>query len=320
MTIPPVLFPASAILPTRDRPAPMARFLDSLSLQSHQPAELIVIDASATDATKVLLTQWVGRLRSSIRYYSATTAGAAAQRNQGVAYASQEYIFFTEDDVLFEPHCLERLWSAISTDPSLGGVSAMITNQRYTTPGNISRTLFRILHGRSEASYAGRCLGPALNLLPEDCDDLPDVVLMEWLNLGCTIYRGQALPEPPFQKHFKGYSMMEDMTVSLIVGRTWRLANARTARIYHDSVQSGDKTNIKAMSQMELVNRHYVMCQILGRDTTSDYLKLFILQLFGVLSPLRTRLGWQRLPKMLAGKWAGVRDIYHSLKSVNERK
>ena len=123
---------------------------------------------------------------------------------------------------MLEPLCLERLWLALDSDPELGGVTAMITNQRYLTPGYISWSIFRLMAGRSESSYAAASR-TAVNLLPEDRDDLPEVVPVEWLDLGCTFYRRAALPSPPFPDHFHGYSFMEDVALSLTVGKQWRL-------------------------------------------------------------------------------------------------
>ena len=111
----------------------------------------------------------------------------------------------------------------------------MIVNQKYHPPGVISRAVFTLLNGHRALNFAGRVLGPAVNLLPEDRDDLPEVVPVEWLNTTCTLYRREVLPSPPFDAVFRGYSMMEDLTLSLRVGKGWRLANARTARIFHDS-------------------------------------------------------------------------------------
>src|SRR2546421_430614 len=238
------LLPVSAIVPTRNRAPVLSRMLESLAQQSAQPVEMIVVDASATDETEQLCKSPVPGLETQIVYYRAHIAGAIEQRNQAVSYASRDAILFLDDDILFEPECVVRLWEALQHDDSFGGVNAMITNQRYFPPGTISRTLFRLLHGRREESYAGKCIGPACNLLPEDRDDLPPVVEVEWLNTTCTLYRRKALPDPPFvteqvgkQLHLPAFPM-EDLALSLRVRKNWKLANARTAKIFHDS-QSG---------------------------------------------------------------------------------
>jgi glycosyltransferase involved in cell wall biosynthesis len=281
-----ILLPISAIVPTRHRPAAFARTLHSLAQQSVQPIEMIVVDGSDDLETQQLCQGTIAGLATTIRYYRATELGAATQRNQAMQYATQATIWLMDDDILLEPDCLARLWAALNSDPNLGGVNAMITNQRYLAPGRVSRMLFQFLHGRSEASYAGKCIGPALNLLPEDDPLLPEIVTVEWLNTTCTLYRRSALPQPLFAALFVGYSLMEDVTLSLNVGKRWRLANARTARIFHDS-QSGDhKNNEGVLAKMHLVNRHYVMTQILEKRRWRDYWKLTVLQLFEVVALL----------------------------------
>jgi GT2 family glycosyltransferase len=283
--------------------------LDSLGRQSAQPIEMIVVDASCDDDTERASREPVAGLATAIHYRRTQDGGAAAQRNQALTVACQPFVAFFDDDILFEPDCLSRLWDALRSDPALGGVNAMIVNQRYDPPGRITRALFRCLHGRRLANYAGLCLGPGLNLLPEDRPELPEVVPVQWLNTTCALYRREALPEPLFPAHFTGYSMYEDLALSLVVGRRWPLANARTARIYHDSQSGSHKSDIAVLSEMELVNRHYVMTQVLGRRGRRDYARLALLQLFGVASLLRSPRSWRTMPAVLRGKVRGLARI-----------
>ena len=304
-----MLLPISALLPTRNRSKPLTTMLESLAQQSAQPLEMIVIDGSTDEATKQLCEQSIPNLQTKIIYYRAEEIGAATQRNQAMKYATQEVIWLIEDDIVFESDCLIRLWKALEDNPHLGGVNAMITNQKYQTPGKISGFLFQFLNGKSENSYAGKCLGGALNLLPEDNASLPEVVPVEWINSGCTLYRKKTLPDPLFPSIFTGYSLMEDVTLSLTVGKKWQLANVRTAKIFHDSQPGDHKKSVFVLSKMELVNRHYVMTQVLERNTIDDYFKLFVLQLFGILSSLQSFQGWLKLPAMIMGKIFGVLEI-----------
>ena len=225
----PLIIPVSAVVPTRDRAPVLKRTLLSLAEQSVLPAELIVVDGSSAEASRKIVEEfekWVSNY-IVICWRRAEQLGAAIQRNQGVTAASQPFILFFDDDVIFEADCLARLWSAIDADPRLGGVNAMITNQKYLPPGRVSRTLFTILHGRNELTFAGRMIGPAVNLLPEDRDDLPEVVPTDWLNSTCTLYRRGALPNPPFDSIFTGYSMMEDVALSVRVGKNWRASQCQ---------------------------------------------------------------------------------------------
>ena len=207
--------------------------------------------------------------------------------------------------------CVARLWDALQSDPRLGGVNATITNQGYHPPGRLSSTLLRFLNDGSAPTYAGKCLGPALNLLPEDLPELPAVVPTEWLNSTCTLYRRDALPDPLFPPVFTGYSLLEDVTLSLTVNqRGWNLANARTARIFHDSQPGDHKNNPVVLSRMSMVNRYYVMTQVLGRTQPRDYLKFATLQLFETAAAINTDRGWKSVPAAAWGKLSGLKELW----------
>jgi len=292
-----------------NRSKALARMLNSLTQQTAQPAEMVIIDASRDNQTEDLIATAFPNLQTQFIYRRAKQTGAAVQRNEAMTYASHNHVLFFDDDIVFEPNCLAALWQALQSDPRLGGVNATITNQQYLPPGKLSATLLRILNGRPEVSYAGRCIGPALNLLPEDRSDLPEVVPVEWLNTGCTLYRREALPSPPFSNHFIGYSFMEDVALSLTVGKNWKLANGRTARIYHDSQAAQYKSDRFLMAKMELVNRHFVMTRILKRTAVSFYLKLAILEAFGIATSLRSATACRALPAVLKGKASAIAAI-----------
>jgi glycosyltransferase involved in cell wall biosynthesis len=309
---PPEAFPISCVIPTRDRPEALRRTLRSLSAQGELPAQLILIDASRDDAScKVAddLTDEFAARGCTIRWQSAVIAGAAPQRNQGMKLATQPVIAFFDDDIILQQDCLASLHGALMSDARIGGVNAMIANQHYFPPSWVSRFIFRLMRGRAEITYAGCLLGPAINILPEDREDLPEVVPVEWLNTTCTLYRREALPDPPFPDFFSGYSMMEDVALSVRVARDWKLANARRARIFHDSQPGAHKDDVAALSKMELVNRHYVMTYILEKRLLSDYSRLALWEGFQLLvCALQRRLG-REFWSTLRGKWLGLRQI-----------
>lgn len=299
----------TAVIPTRNRRDALERTLASLAAQSVQPAEVIVVDASDGDETASLCRGRPSGLQSAMRHIPTQRRGAAAQRNEGVRHASGGVVAFMDDDILFEPECFARLLEALRSDERLGGVNAMIVNQSYHRPGKWTSMLLAVLDGKRADTFAGRCVGPAFNLLPEDRQELPAVVPVEWLNTTCTLYRREALPEPTFDPFFQGYSLGEDITLSLRVGRNWKLANARTARIYHDSQPGDHKRSWSVLSEMELVNRHYIMTEILGRTRASDYARLALFQAFQTAALLTSARGVAKLPAALYGKVRGVGTI-----------
>jgi GT2 family glycosyltransferase len=313
--------PVSAVIATRNRPASLARTVNSLASQTLTPAELIIVDASDEDQRKGSATKSNEPIGAScvVRWISAVRRGAAAQRNEGVATATQPFIWFFDDDVLFEPDCIDALWNAMERDSQLGGVNAMITNQRYQSPGVASRFIFTLMNGGSEKSFAGKVIGPAINLLSEDREDLPEVVPVEWLNTTCTMYRRDALASPPFDPFFTGYSMMEDLALSLRVAQNgWKLANARTARIYHDSQTSDHKMDATVVASMELINRHYIMTKILKKEGFLDHAKLAIWELFSLASLIPSRTGRTQLAPSLLGKCKALAHLLRSGSTADE--
>jgi glycosyltransferase involved in cell wall biosynthesis len=301
-TVAKVWIPVSAVVPTANRSAVLQRTLLSLFEQSHLPSQIIVVDASSDESTIGIIKSLPLQLAQCVVCMKAVTKGAAAQRMAGVGEARESTIFFLDDDLLFEPGCVERLWRGFDFAPNVGAVNAMITNQKYTPPGRLTRFMYRLMSGEKQPTFAGRVIGPAWNLLPEDRDDLPEYVQCDWLNTTCTMYRKSALPDPVFDPFFSGYSLMEDVSLSIVIGRKYLLLNARTARIFHDSQPGAHKDNLTALSAMELVNRHFIMTRVMGRRSASDYLKLAIFETFSVVSCFRTFQTVRQLPSMVLGK------------------
>lgn len=300
------------VVATRDRAKSVSLMLESLFQVGALPTEIIVVDASSDPrAMHHVLSAWRNRVQNHchVRWEEAHEAGAAVQRNQGVELSTQPMIWFVDDDVTFKSDCASRLLGALERDSHLGGVNAMIMNQSYSSPGVVSRAMLTFLHGRQEKTFAGKVIGPAINLLPEDSYTLPEVVPVEWLNTTCTMYRREALPSPPFSPFFTGYSFMEDVALSLQVGKNWKLANARTARIFHDSQTSDDKANAHLLSEMELTNRHYIMTEILGKRRWADYGRLALWEIFTVASAATSMSGRKKILPMISGKWSALRHL-----------
>lgn len=298
-----MLVAITSVIPTANRSQVLQRTLESIGRQEIQPAEIIVVDASDNDSTKKICCLSITGLESAIIYKKAQQKGAASQRNEGLDGNINPVVFFLDDDIILEPGCMEALWNCLQSDTRIGAVNAMITNQHYHTPGKITRFMYRLMSGKKMLSYAGKCIGPAWNLLPEDDPALPACTEVEWVNTTCTLYRMDSLPTPVFPERFKGYSLMEDLALSLTVAKKYKLYNVRNARIFHDSQPGEHKNNATALSKMELLNRHYIMTDIMGRNKFSDYCKLFIFELFGIFAGLRNKSGWRNLLPGILGKF-----------------
>jgi len=121
---------------------------DGLSQQSAQPSEVIVVDHSCDDLTATLCAKPPTGFLGTIVYLRAEVCGAAAQRNQAAADVQQQIVWMIDDDIELYPDCVAKLLLRACGRSHLGGVNATITNQKYHSPGRLSRLMYSILEGR----------------------------------------------------------------------------------------------------------------------------------------------------------------------------
>lgn len=305
------IIPLSVVIPTRDRPSPLRRALQSLLASTLVPEEFVIVDASSTDETAATARAVFAEHRDGARLLmgKALTTGAAAQRNQAMALATKDIILFCDDDIVVEPDCVARLWQALQADDGVGGANAAIVNQPYRRPGWPTRAVLATVGVFEHDTYAGRMAGPAIQFLPRAGDDLPAAVPVQWLNTTCTLYRRALLPEPPFDRHFHGYSLGEDVALSLRVGRRARLVNVPAARIVHDSQPGAHKTDAEAVSRMAIINRHYIMTRVMGKNRRRDHAALLWWAFWQVVMAAIRQRGRGSFRQTLRGQWRGCAAI-----------
>ena len=70
---------------------------------------------------------------------SLETNAPPKNREEGVALATQPFIWFFDDDITFEPNCLPRLWSTIESDRQLGRATPAESTRSADRPTGVAQ-------------------------------------------------------------------------------------------------------------------------------------------------------------------------------------
>lgn len=92
----------SVIIPIYNAAATLGRCLDSLVDQSHEDAEILLINDGSTDESGEICRQYA-RAHSCIRYFEKENGGVSSARNLGLDAAAGKYILFVDSDDYVAP-------------------------------------------------------------------------------------------------------------------------------------------------------------------------------------------------------------------------
>jgi GT2 family glycosyltransferase len=109
--------PFSVVIPTRDRPGPLARCLDALAELEYprEAFEVVVVDDGSASPPAAEIERRAGSLR--VRLVARPHAGPAAARNAGAHAAGHAFLAFTDDDCMPAPGWLSAFERALGESP-----------------------------------------------------------------------------------------------------------------------------------------------------------------------------------------------------------
>lgn len=90
----------------------LPRCVHSITAQTYQNLEILLIDDGSTDGTGKLCDR-LGEEDERIRVFHKTNGGSSSARNLGLRYAAGAYVGFVDSDDYIEPDMYERLLQAI---------------------------------------------------------------------------------------------------------------------------------------------------------------------------------------------------------------
>ncbi|MBU1664373.1 MAG: glycosyltransferase [Gammaproteobacteria bacterium] len=103
----------SVIMPCYNAEPYVAQAVECVLGQTWGDVELIVVDDGSKDRSREILLGYGER----IRYLEQTNQGPYPARNQGLRFATGEFVAFLDADDWWAPDCLEKLHAALTTRP-----------------------------------------------------------------------------------------------------------------------------------------------------------------------------------------------------------
>lgn len=217
----------SIIVPTKDRPEELRRFLESIQIQDVRPDQIVVVDGSDQPVRAV-----VEAFPSlAIDYLAVRPPGLVKQRHAGIAALKPGIpVFgFFDDDIVLEPgafRAMRDFWK--NHFDEYGGFGMNIVNAAevtYRKHGWYLR-LFMIRDDRRPGTILKSCRSVPYSPCDRDFQT-------EWLCGGATFWKREIFEAITYDPWFQGWGMSDDLEFSIRVGKSHRLAVVAGARVHH---------------------------------------------------------------------------------------
>ena len=267
----------SLIICTYMRPKPLLKLLQSVQYQTLYPDEILIVDGSPNQETKVMLEQ--NRFQHLHYFFvSEKDKGLTRQRNYGIAKVGKkmDIVCFLDDDTVLEPNYFEQLLNTFEIHPEALGVGGYICNETSWEKVNENEVV-----KLNEFSYDGwkRKDGSRFVLrkklgLDSDCPPgfsplfshgrsvgfLPPsgkIYEVEQVMGGASAFRKSVFDTFQFSTYFEGYGLYEDADFSLRLAKTGKLFINTAAKLSHYHNPSG-RPNQYQYGKMVVRNGYYV--------------------------------------------------------------
>ena len=101
----------SIIVPVYNVEKYIAKCLKSLTLQTLQGIEIIIVNDGSLDRSIDIIEKYVKENPTKIKYYEKKNGGLSSARNYGIEYATGEYVAFLDSDDYVEINMYEEMYN-----------------------------------------------------------------------------------------------------------------------------------------------------------------------------------------------------------------
>lgn len=265
------------IICTYMRPKPLLELLQSVKRQTVYPNEILIIDGSKNEETKLILEQ---NSFENLCYFKVSDSdrGLTRQRNFGIQRVGEtsEIVCFLDDDTVLQENYFEEIIKTYQQFPEALGVGGYINNEtQWTDVGEGYKPKFNEFYfdgwKRKDGSRfvlrkrLGLDADKAPGFLPEFSNGrsigfLPPsgkIYQVEQLMGGVSSFRKSVFTAFKFSTYFEGYGLYEDADFTLRVSKTGKLYVNTKAQLGHFHHHSG-RPNQYQYGKMVVRNGWYV--------------------------------------------------------------
>lgn len=220
----------SVVIPTKDREEDLLITMQSLLCQTRLPDEVIIIDQSQKDCEGEIL-KLMQDSPVKLKYLlDRQISGQTEARARGLKEAKGDIVFFLDDDITLDKHCIENLLQTYKENPHLGGICAVDT---ATENMGLLRLLMTSLF--TCGPFSGKKGGWFYtDLLVHRFHKRLRGLYYTWAFLGGFMsFRRQVVEEIGFDERLKGQVFAEDIDLAFRVSEKYPLALAPGVKVLH---------------------------------------------------------------------------------------
>ena len=239
------------VIATKDRPKELRKTLKSLSEQTIKPYEVVVVDGGEKRVENICKN--IQRL--NIRYLNHRPPSASIQRNIGIGIVNKDcdFIGILDDDIVLKEKAVEFMMAFWKTaDKNVGGAAFNLMNHPaiYAEKYKTMRVTEKLgLYSKK----GGKVTDAGFQTL---IGNVKRNKFVDWLPSTAVIYSKRVFEDFLFDEWYKGYSYLEDLDFSYLVGKKYKLAVVADAGYFHYPAPWGRGSGYE-FGVREVLNRIY---------------------------------------------------------------
>ncbi|MDX1737170.1 MAG: glycosyltransferase family 2 protein [Alphaproteobacteria bacterium] len=239
------------VVPTMDRPDDLRCLFKSITNQTVQPDQIIIVDGS-NPPIKTVCDEFKNLDITYVREYPPSLA---KQRNAGMAALHPNITIagYLDDDLELDPLATEEMhkfWSA--ADKNVGGASMSIIGQKEPYRQGLLR--FFMMHGDPPGQILKSGFPCYIPFVDKNIET-------KWLYGGATLWRREVINQFAYDEWYAGHGFGEDYDYSYRVSKKYRLFVVGTSQTWHHEHPMSE-SKMYVLGRQQIYNRLYFIRKV----------------------------------------------------------